>query len=253
MTRKLKLVLAGFTILIIVAVSITGIYIAKNDSKTNTDVSESSSSKVVSTSTKTSNKSKTSKQVTKKEEFSRKGAVLAAQNLLQEVNKSPNPKLSDSDRIKLLNKTQNNYTKVLNKDARDRINLVDFMKTDSRGSVMTAQALINVVVSIKKSGNKNIVAVSSPDYSGIVYFDKKNKIATVPVDLFTTSSTNLGMDFVYTDGKWMFQPYNLISEITIRLTDQENMKNNTKSSSSSSSSSASSSSADKGQTNKNAK
>lgn len=241
---KKKTVFSILAIVVVLAVTGTGLYVSQQNNssdsstKTTKKVSSSSSSVTKSSSSDESKKSTNTKAKETNEPFTRTGVVQAAQTLLQDVNKAPDGKMTDEKRLDALNKDKNSYKTVISNDVWNRVRLVDFMKTDARGGQLTAQALINVTHSIKQSGNKTITAAASDTYSGIVYFDKENKIATVPVDIFTSASTNLGMEFIYKDGKWVFMPYSLISEITIRVTDQEALANTPEGSTSSSSKSS---------------
>lgn len=208
----------------------------KESSKSSSKDSKSSNSNKASSKKDSSSTAKTSANKTKanesrsgvtkdNENMSKQGVVSSAQDLLQAVNVSPDGKMSDNDRLKLLSKSDNAYNKVLTSQARSKIRLVDYMQTDKRGGTLTAEALIEVTSSIKKAGNKNLTATKLDSYDTVVYLDKTNKIAIVPVDLFTKAATNLSLEFVYTNGQWILQPYSLISEINIRQSDKQALNN----------------------------
>ena len=227
---KKKMVLSILAIVVALTAIGTGLYVSQQNNSSDpatktTKKMPSSSSSTTKLNSDSSKKSTSTKKKSASEPFTRTGVVHAAQTLLQDVNKAPDGKMTDEKRLDALKKDKNSYKTVISNDVWNRVHLVDFMKTDARGGQLTAEALINVTHSIKQSGNKTITAAASDTYSGIVYFDKENKIAIVPVDIFTSASTNLGMEFIYKDGKWIFMPYSLISEITIRVTDQEALAN----------------------------
>lgn len=228
-----KKIWAAIIVVIIALGGVTAYFVAQDSSKHNSNTPKvtrqssqsksTSSSSGLSSSNSISKKSK--KQVTKSSNVNMtpETAVKASQNLLREVNKAPNGKDSDKERLSKLSKSENSYDEVLTKSARDNIRLVGFMKTDKRGGVLTAQGLIQVISAIKKDGNKSLTATKMKDYNSVVYFDKANKTAVVPVDLYTTAPTNLSLEFVYNNGKWEFSPYSLISEISIRQADQNQL------------------------------
>lgn len=162
-----------------------------------------------------------------KQPMTKEGAATTAQAFLQAVDKSPDGKMTDDQRLDFLLKDPQNYKKALTEQAWSQVHLADFMNApDGKGQTLTAQALIQVVSSIKKSGNKKVEISNLAEFSSIIYFDKESKTAFVPLDLFTTSATNLNLQFVYRDGKWLFVPYSLIAEINIRAVDQASQAEN---------------------------
>lgn len=221
--NKKGIIISVVTVIVIIAAVVFGLVSAKQSNK--------APSKSEVTTTKTEKKSTKITDTKFTDTMTRESAVEASQRLLRAVAVGDK---SVKSRLTMLSKKGNNtsaYADALSQSARDQIRLVDFMNTDNRGRILTAQALLEVVQGIQNGGNKNITATKANDYKTIVYFDKDMKIATVPVDLYTTVQTNLNMTFVYVDGQWKFDPYNLISEISVRQADAANTKENNKSSS----------------------
>lgn len=214
--NKKGIIVSIVTVIVIIAAVIFGITSAKqaNKSTQKTEVKTTQSTKKTEKTTDTAYTDK----------MTREGAVEASQRLLRAV---ADNKQSVKTRLSMLSKKGNNpssYANALSQSARDQIRLIDFMNTDNRGRILTAQALLEVVQGIQANGNKNVTATKTNNYGTIVYFDKDTKTAVVPVDLYTTVQTNLNMTFVYIDGQWKFDPYNLISEISVRQADAQNQK-----------------------------
>lgn len=214
--NKKGIIVSIVTVIVIIAAVIFGITSAKQSSKSTqkTEVKTTQSTKKTEKTTDTAYTDK----------MTREGAVEASQRLLRAV---ADNKQSVKSRLSMLSKKGNNpssYANALSQSARDQIRLIDFMNTDNRGRILTAQALLEVVQGIQANGNKNVTATKTNNYGTIVYFDKDTKTAVVPVDLYTTVQTNLNMTFVYVDGQWKFDPYNLISEISVRQADAQNQK-----------------------------
>lgn len=214
--NKKGIIVSIVTVIVIIAAVIFGITSAKqaNKSTQKTEVKTTQSTKKTEKTTDTAYTDK----------MTREGAVEASQRLLRAV---ADNKQSVKTRLSMLSKKGNNpssYANALSQSARDQIRLIDFMNTDNRGRILTAQALLEVVQGIQANGNKNVTATKANNYGTIVYFDKDTKTAVVPVDLYTTVQTNLNMTFVYVDGQWKFDPYNLISEISVRQADAQNQK-----------------------------
>lgn len=214
--NKKGIIVSIVTVIVIIAAVIFGITSAKqaNKSTQKTEVKTTQSTKKTEKTTDTAYTDK----------MTREGAVEASQRLLRAV---ADNKQSVKTRLSMLSKKGNNpssYANALSQSARDQIRLIDFMNTDNRGRILTAQALLEVVQGIQANGNKNVTATKTNNYGTIVYFDKDTKTAVVPVDLYTTVQTNLNMTFVYVDGQWKFDPYNLISEISVRQADAQNQK-----------------------------
>lgn len=214
--NKKGIIVSIVTVIVIIAAVIFGITSAKqaNKSTQKTEVKTTQSTKKPEKTTDTAYTDK----------MTREGAVEASQRLLRAV---ADNKQSVKTRLSMLSKKGNNpssYANALSQSARDQIRLIDFMNTDNRGRILTAQALLEVVQGIQANGNKNVTATKTNNYGTIVYFDKDTKTAVVPVDLYTTVQTNLNMTFVYVDGQWKFDPYNLISEISVRQADAQNQK-----------------------------
>lgn len=214
--NKKGIIVSIVTVIVIIAAVIFGITSAKqaNKSTQKTEVKTTQSTKKTEKTTDTAYTDK----------MTREDAVEASQRLLRAV---ADNKQSVKTRLSMLSKKGNNpssYANALSQSARDQIRLIDFMNTDNRGRILTAQALLEVVQGIQANGNKNVTATKTNNYGTIVYFDKDTKTAVVPVDLYTTVQTNLNMTFVYVDGQWKFDPYNLISEISVRQADAQNQK-----------------------------
>lgn len=214
--NKKGIIVSIVTVIVIIAAVIFGITSAKQANKPTqkTEVKTTQSTKKTEKTTDTAYTDK----------MTREGAVEASQRLLRAV---ADNKQSVKTRLSMLSKKGNNpssYANALSQSARDQIRLIDFMNTDNRGRILTAQALLEVVQGIQANGNKNVTATKTNNYGTIVYFDKDTKTAVVPVDLYTTVQTNLNMTFVYVDGQWKFDPYNLISEISVRQADAQNQK-----------------------------
>lgn len=217
MNKKSISIAVGAFIVIIVAI-IFGVKTTNDGHHANAPVRQNTNTSVTKSSKKEDKSTKTNEHMT------RESAVQASQQLLRAVNSN---KQSIKSRLMMLSKAGNNpnaYNKALSKDARDKIRLVDFMDTDNRGRILTAQAVLEVAQGIVNDGNKSITATHAKDYNTIVYFDKAMKTAVVPVDLYTNVPTNLNMTFEYIDGQWKFDPYNLISEISVRQADNTNAK-----------------------------
>ena len=195
----------------------------KKSSKKSSISSSSTSSSSESTSSSSSSKSEADKTSSSDaKNMTRQNAVDAATQLLKAVQKAPDGKMSEADRIKALKNNTDPKT-LVGQDAWDKIYLSDFMGSDKRGAKLTAQALLNVVSSIESSGNNNLTP-SQMDYNGAVYLDTKTKTAYVPLNLYTNASTNISLEMIYVDGQWKLSPFSLISEISIRVVSNDSIK-----------------------------
>lgn len=160
-------------------------------------------------------KSSSSSESSQKEEFTREGAVKATEVMLKELQKSPVKDLTLEARAKEVASGKYDKTRIFTEAGWSKLRLVDFMKKDPRGAVLSAQSMLSVINSIEEAKNKEMKPTSI-DYSGAVYFDKELNTAYVPVDLYTNAPTNLSFEMVYLNGEWILQPYSLIAQIAIR-------------------------------------
>ena len=205
MNKKMKIFL--IVIFVGLVLGISAVFILNKNLNTNRDKET-----LVKKEGKTTNKNT--------DEFSKNGAVKATTDALKELQKTPSPDLTLEERAKKVSSLNYDKKSVFTNSGWSKLRLQDFMKDDPRGAALTAQSILSVINLIETSGNKEINATPI-DYSGAVYFDSDAKIAYVPVDLYTNSSTNLTFEMVYIDGKWTMQTYSLISQIAIKNTNSE--------------------------------
>lgn len=153
-----------------------------------------------------------------KADFSKKSAVSTLTSMLNEFDKAPKDKMTLEERAKELNKDNYDKGKIFSDKAWNSIQLDDFMKTDPRGVKLTAQSILSVLNAIHSSTSSKTIAPAEVDYSGVVYLDSQAKIAYIPLDLYTGTSTNFSIELFYMDGEWKLQPYSLITQLAIKTT-----------------------------------
>lgn len=153
------------------------------------------------------------------DEFTKEGAVKATTEMLKELQKAPDDKLTLANRMDKVSAKDYNKSEIFTEAGWNYIHLSDFMQTDPRGATLAAQALLSVIHSIEETGNKDMKP-AEVDLSGVVYFDEKLKTAYVPIDLYTNAPTNLSFEMVYINDVWILQPYTLIAQIAIRTMEQ---------------------------------
>lgn len=209
----------GKIIIVIVAIIVIGVvgFVAFNSSQ-----KSQSKDTVTSSGTEKVEKSTSSSEEDKKpepQEYSRKGALNATTDMLKELQKAPDGKMTLKERLDEVSKEGYDKTKVFTEEGWELLHLSDFMSTDPRGEVLVAQSMLSVLNAIEEAGNKDLKP-ADVELDGVVLFDKDLNMAFIPVDLYTNAPTKLSFEMVYKDSRWVFQPYTIISQIAIRTTEQ---------------------------------
>lgn len=201
-----------------------GFFVYTNTTKKSTTTESTTTTSETVSSSETSESTRESSEEPVKDEETRNGAVKAMTDMLKLFNEAPTEGMTLADRANLLTADDIDYSQVFTTEAWSHIYLTDFMGTDPRGRKLAAQAILTVLNSIQTVGNTDYTAVDV-DYSGVVYFDKDLNVAYVPVDLYTSSATNLSFELLYIDGYWTLQPYTLITQIAIKNADNASLTN----------------------------
>lgn len=151
-----------------------------------------------------------------KDEFSQQGALDAMSRMLKEWYKAP---IKDATLETRMKATEKDYqpNDIITSNGWKNIHFSSFLADDSRGKTLTAQAILTALKVIEASGNKDMVPAKT-DLSQVILLDKDVKVANIPLDLYSNTSTNIAFELFYMDGKWKLQPYSLITQISIKAT-----------------------------------